>query len=83
MCTADLYFILETFPSLGAICRWHTGSKTSVPNLSNAVAQRHSWNGERWKRVKAILKVTPELRWHAGQFGEWESSVWCNCRDCQ
>jgi hypothetical protein len=73
--SADLYFILEKFPSLGAICRVHTGSKTSVPNLSNAVAQLHSWNGGRLKWVKAILKVRPELRWHPGQFGEWESSV--------
>ena len=73
--SADLYFILEKFPSLGAICRLHTGSKTSVPNLSNAVAQLHSWNGGRLKWVKAILKVSPELRWHPGQFGEWESSV--------
>jgi hypothetical protein len=73
--SADLYFILEKFPSLGAICRLHTGSKTSVPNLSNAVAQLHSWNGGRLKWVKAVLKVTPELRWHPGQFGEWESSV--------
>lgn len=73
--SADLYFILEKFPSLGAICRLHTGSKTSVPNLSNAVAQLHSWNGGRLKWVNAILKVTPELRWHPGQFGEWESSV--------
>jgi hypothetical protein len=73
--SADLYFILEKFPSLGAICRLHTGSKTSVPNLSNAVAQLHSWNGGRLKWVKATLKVTPQLRWHPGQFGEWESSV--------
>jgi hypothetical protein len=73
--SADIYFILEKFPSLGAICRLHTGSKTSVPNLSNAVAQLHSWNGGRLKWVKAILKVTPELRWHPGQYGEWESSV--------
>jgi Recombination directionality factor-like len=73
--SADLYFILEKFPSLGAICRLHTGSKTSVPNLSNAVAQLHGWNGGRLKWVKAILKVTPELRRHPGQFGEWESSV--------
>jgi recombination directionality factor gp3-like protein len=73
--SADLYFILEKFPSLGAICRLHTGSKTSVPNLSNAVAQLHSWNGGRLKWVKATLKVKPELRWHPGQFGEWESSV--------
>jgi hypothetical protein len=73
--SADLYFILEKFPSLGAICRLHTGSKTSVPNLSNAVAQLHGWNGGRLKWVKAILKVTPQLRWHPGQFGEWESSV--------
>ncbi len=73
--SADLYFILERFPSLGAICRLHTGSKTSVPNLSNAVAQLHSWNSGRLKWVKAVLKVTPELRWHPGQYGEWESSV--------
>jgi len=73
--SADLYFILEKFPSLGAICRLHTGSKTSVPNLSNAVAQLHSWNGGRLKWVRAVLKVTPQLRWHPGQFGEWESSV--------
>jgi Recombination directionality factor-like len=73
--SADLYFILEKFPSLGAICRLHTGSKTSVPNLSNAVAQLHSWNGGRLKWVKAILKVRPELRWHPGQFGEWASSI--------
>jgi len=73
--SADLYFILEKFPSLGAICRLHTGSKTSIPNLSNAVAQLHSWNGGRLKWVKAILKVRPELRWHRGEFGEWESSI--------
>lgn len=73
--SADLYFILEKFPSLGAICRLHTGSKTSVPNLSNAVAQLHSWTGGRLKWVRAILKVRPELRWHPGQYGEWESSV--------
>jgi hypothetical protein len=73
--SADLYFILEKFPSLGAICRLHTGSKTSVPNLSNAVAQLHSWNGGRLKCVKAILKVRPELRWHPGQYGAWESYI--------
>jgi Recombination directionality factor-like len=73
--SADLYFILQKFPSLGVVCRLHTGSKTSVPNLSNAVAQLHSWNGGRLKWVKAILKVRPELRWHPRQFGEWESSV--------
>src|SRR5882724_8432180 len=73
--SADRYFILEKFPSLGAICRLHTGSKTSVPNLSNAAAQLHSWNGGRLKWVRAVLKVTPQLRWHPGQFGEWESSV--------
>jgi hypothetical protein len=39
------------------------------------VAQLHSWNGGRLKWVRAVLKVTPELRWHPGQYGEWESSV--------
>jgi hypothetical protein len=73
--SADVYFILEKFPSLGGICRLHTGSKTSVPNLSNAVAQLHSWNEGRLKWVKAILRIRPELRWHPGQYGGWESSV--------
>ncbi|MGA9883482.1 MAG: hypothetical protein WBQ34_07175 [Candidatus Acidiferrales bacterium] len=73
--SGDLYFILEKLPSLGAICRLHTGGKTSVPNLSNAVAQLHSWNGGRLKGVKAILKVTPEMRWHPGRSGGWETSV--------
>ncbi len=27
------------------------------------------------KWVRAVLKVTPELRWHPGHYGEWESSV--------
>jgi len=31
------------------------------------------WGRLKW--VRAILKVRPELRWHPGQFGEWESSV--------
>ena len=66
---------MEQFPSLGAICRLHTGGKTSVPNLSNAVAQLHSWNGGRLKGVKATLKVTPELRWHPGKDAGWETSV--------
>ena len=73
--SGDLYFILEKFPSLGAICRLHTGGKTSVPNLSNAVAQLHNWNGGRLKGVKATLKVTPEMRWHPGRIGGWETSV--------
>jgi recombination directionality factor gp3-like protein len=73
--SGDLYFILERFPSLGAICRLHTGGKRSVPNLSNAVAQLHSWNGGRLKGVKANLKVTPEMRWHPGRTGGWETSV--------
>jgi len=73
--SGDLYFILEKFPTLGAICRLHTGGKTSVPNLSNAVAQLHSWNGGRLKGVKAVLKVTPEMRWHPGDDGRWETSI--------
>ena len=49
--------------------------KTSVPNLSNVVAQLHSWNRGRLKGVKATLKVTPEVRWHPGRSGGWETSI--------
>jgi hypothetical protein len=31
--------------------------------------------GARLKGVKATLKVTPEMRWHPGRTGGWETSV--------
>jgi hypothetical protein len=73
--SGDLYFILEKFPSLGAICRLHTSSKTSVPNLSSAVEQLFIWNDGHLKGVRATLRVTPEYRNHPGRGGNWETSV--------
>ena len=58
--SGDLYFILEGFPRLGAICRLHTSSYRSIRNLSNGLMQIRRLNGGRLSGVKAVLKATPE-----------------------
>jgi hypothetical protein len=58
--SGDLYFILERFPRLGAICRIHTSSYRSIRNLSNGLMQIRRLNGGRLAGVKATLKATPE-----------------------
>jgi len=37
--SGDLYFILEKFPTVGAVCRLHTSSYRSIRNLSNGLMQ--------------------------------------------
>src|SRR5437588_8856078 len=37
--SGDLYFMLEKFPRLGAICRVHTSSYRSIRSLSNGLMQ--------------------------------------------
>lgn len=58
--SGDLYFILERFPRLGAICRLHTSSYRSIRNLSNGLMQIRRLNGGRLAGIKAVLKATPE-----------------------
>jgi len=58
--SGDLYFILEKFPRLGAVCRLHTSSYRSIRNLSNGLMQIRKLNGGRLEGVKAVLKATPE-----------------------
>jgi len=58
--SGDLYFMLERFPRLGAVCRLHTSSYRSIRNLSNGLMQIRRLNGGRLAGVKAVLKATPE-----------------------
>lgn len=58
--SGDLYFMLEKFPRLGAVCRVHTSSYRSIRNLSNGLMQIRRLNGGRLAGVKAVLKATPE-----------------------
>lgn len=58
--SGDLYFMLEKFPRLGAVCRLHTSSYRSIRNLSNGLMQIRRLNGGRLAGIKAVLKATPE-----------------------
>jgi len=58
--SGDLYFILEKFPTLGAICRLHTSSYRSIRNLSNGLMQIRRLNGGRLTGIRATLKTSPE-----------------------
>lgn len=58
--SGDLYFMLEKFPRLGAVCRLHTSSYRSIRNLSNGLMQIRRLNGGRLAGIKTVLKATPE-----------------------
>src|SRR6266436_2388449 len=73
--SGDLYFMLEKFPRLGAVCRLHTSSYRSVRNLSNGLMQIRRFHGNRLSGVKAVLRATPEKIWYADQSGTRHSSV--------
>jgi hypothetical protein len=73
--SGDLYFILEKFPRLGAVCRLHTSSYRSIRNLSNSLTQIRRLNGGRLAGVKAVLKATPEKIWYRDESGINHTSV--------
>ncbi len=73
--SGDLYFILEKFTRLGAVCRLHTSSYRSVRNLSNGLMQIRRLNGGRLAGVKAVLKATPEKIWYRDRSGTNHTSV--------
>lgn len=73
--SGDLYFILEKFPTLGAVCRLHTSSYRSIRNLSNGLMQIRRLNGGRLAGIKAMLKASPEKISYRGGDGTWHVSV--------
>lgn len=73
--SGDLYFMLEKFPTLGAVCRIHTSSYRSVRNLSNGLMQIRRFNAGRLAGIKAVLKATPERIWYTDKEGLRHSSV--------
>jgi Recombination directionality factor-like len=73
--SGDLYFILEKYPTLGAVCRLHTSSYRSIRNLSNGLMQIRRFNGGRLAGIKAVLKATPEKIWYGDRNGTRHSSV--------
>jgi Recombination directionality factor-like len=73
--SGDLYFILEKFPTFGAICRLHTSSYRSIRNLSNGLMQIRRLNGGRLTGIKATLKASPENISYADRDGTRHTSV--------
>jgi hypothetical protein len=73
--SGDLYFILEKFPTFGAICRLHTSSYRSIRNLSNGLMQIHRLNASRLTGIRATLKATPEKISYGDRDGTRHTSV--------
>ena len=73
--SGDLYFILEKFPTFGAICRLHTSSYRSIRNLSNGLMQIRRLNGGSLSGIKAILKASPEKISYSDHDGSRHTSV--------
>jgi len=73
--SGDLYFILEKFPTFGAICRLHTSSYRSIRNLSNGLMQIRRLNGGRLTGIKAVLKASPERISYSDPDGMRHTSV--------
>jgi hypothetical protein len=73
--SGDLYFILEKFPTFGAICRLHTSSYRSIRNLSNGLMQIRRLNGGSVSGIKAILKASPEKISYSDHDGTRHTSV--------
>jgi Recombination directionality factor-like len=73
--SGDLYFILEKFPTFGAICRLHTSSYRSIRNLSNGLMQIRRLNGGSLNGIKSILKASPEKIAYSDHDGTRHTSV--------
>lgn len=73
--SGDLYFILEKFPTFGAICRLHTSSYRSIRNLSNGLMQIQRLNGGSLGGIKATLKASPERISYSARDGTRHTSV--------
>src|SRR5690348_8428022 len=73
--SGDLYFILEKFPTFGAICRLHTSSYRSIRNLSNGLMQIRRLNRGYLTGIKATLKASPEKISYSDGDGTRHTSV--------
>jgi Recombination directionality factor-like len=58
--SADLYFMLADFPSLGTVCRLHTSSYQSIRELYSALVDLRSMMGGRLFGLPVKLFVRPE-----------------------
>ena len=57
--SADLYFLLQDFPTLGTVCRIHTSSYQSIRQINTALLDLQAVTGGRLMGVRAKLFVMP------------------------
>jgi hypothetical protein len=72
--SADLYFQLDKFPMLGAVCRLHTTSYQSIRQISSGLQQVIQTFGG-LAGVRMMLKVRPEKVKYSGNDGNKKSST--------
>jgi hypothetical protein len=58
--SGDFYFMLSEFPTLGSICRLHTGSWQSIRQISSAIHDIRRITGGRLTGVQAKLFMHPD-----------------------
>lgn len=68
--SADLYFMLADFPSLGTVCRLHTSSYQSIPELHSALVDLRSMMGGRLLGLPVKLFMRPEKNVYTDNNGQ-------------
>jgi len=58
--SADLYFILADFPTLGSVCRLHTSSYRSIRQIHSSLEQLRYTFGGRLMGLQVMLTCRPE-----------------------
>ena len=68
--SADLYFLLADFPSLGSVCRLHTSSARSIKNLFGGLNQIAAITDGKLAGVPIPLQVSWEKTSYTGKDGK-------------
>jgi len=68
--SADLYFMLADFPSLGTACRLHTSSYQSIREIYSALTDLKNMMGGRLLGLPVKLFVRPEKNVYTGKDGK-------------
>jgi hypothetical protein len=68
--SADLYFMLADFPSLGTACRLHTSSYQSIREIYSALTDLKNMMGGRLLGLPVKLFVRPEKNTYKGSDGK-------------
>ncbi|MGH9454084.1 MAG: hypothetical protein ACRD2O_08965, partial [Terriglobia bacterium] len=74
--SGDLYFVLDKFPTFGAVCRLHTTSYRSIRQISSALLQVQKITGGRLAGIRTMLKVRPEKGTYTDASGKHTTTLY-------